>query len=322
LDGNFSQLDARLQSLERIPHWAESIGTITITGDQLSIIGNRGTNLGTSTLPVAQLVARGVWATATAYAKLHTVNAPDGHGYVCIAPHTSGVFAMIWRPTARQNLVGAGPPRRGPAGATGRLAQRAARARDSIDRGAAGTMANMPAEHLKGNNTAVSAAPTDLTAAQVTAMLNAVVGDGGSGGVKGLVPAPAAGDAAASRFLRADGSWAVPASGGGGAVGGSAGQLQYNRQRQLWRCQQRQGYWRRQWAKFYGGGDASSCVASTVNLFASNELGRAFLAIRDDGHHPKPFCRKAWRIDRWRNGCPLAPAPMPPSACKPTIGER
>jgi hypothetical protein len=35
------------------------------------------------------------------------------------------------------------------------------------------------------------------------------VGDSGSGGVQGLVPAPAAGDAAALKYLKADGTWAL-----------------------------------------------------------------------------------------------------------------
>ena len=47
------------------------------------------------------------------------------------------------------------------------------------------------------------------SAAAQTALLSAVVGDSGSGGTKGLVPAPAAGDAAASKFLKADGTWAA-----------------------------------------------------------------------------------------------------------------
>ncbi|MEY3412816.1 MAG: hypothetical protein RIQ70_1505, partial [Bacteroidota bacterium] len=42
-----------------------------------------------------------------------------------------------------------------------------------------------------------------------------MVGDSGSGGTKGLVPAPASGDSTAGKFLKADGSWAVPAGGGG-----------------------------------------------------------------------------------------------------------
>ena len=37
-----------------------------------------------------------------------------------------------------------------------------------------------------------------------------MVGDAGSGGTGGNVPAPAAGAAAAGKFLKADGTWAVP----------------------------------------------------------------------------------------------------------------
>jgi hypothetical protein len=41
-----------------------------------------------------------------------------------------------------------------------------------------------------------------------------MVGDSGSGGLAGNVPAPAAGDAAAGKFLKADGTWDAPGSGG------------------------------------------------------------------------------------------------------------
>lgn len=47
----------------------------------------------------------------------------------------------------------------------------------------------------------------DCTATQATAILNAFTGDSGSGGVKGLVPAPASGDGAAGKVLKADGTW-------------------------------------------------------------------------------------------------------------------
>ncbi|NJO18757.1 MAG: hypothetical protein HC838_00025 [Spirulinaceae cyanobacterium RM2_2_10] len=77
-------------------------------------------------------------------------------------------------------------------------------------------LATMPALRIKGNNTGGSTNPIDLTATQVTAMLNVMVGDSGSGGLKGLVPAPATGDAA--RFLRGDGTW-VAAAGTGDVVG-------------------------------------------------------------------------------------------------------
>lgn len=54
--------------------------------------------------------------------------------------------------------------------------------------------------------TAITLPPTQLPS---------FVGDTGSGGTKGAVPNPASGDAAAGKFLKADGTWAVPAGGGG-----------------------------------------------------------------------------------------------------------
>ena len=41
-----------------------------------------------------------------------------------------------------------------------------------------------------------------------------MVGDSGSGGTAGNVPAPPAGSAAANKMLRADGTWAVPTAAG------------------------------------------------------------------------------------------------------------
>lgn len=68
-------------------------------------------------------------------------------------------------------------------------------------------LAQMAAHTFKGNNTGSTANVLDLTATQLTAELNNFVGDTGFGGTKGLVPAPSAGDAAASKFLKADGTW-------------------------------------------------------------------------------------------------------------------
>lgn len=52
------------------------------------------------------------------------------------------------------------------------------------------------------------------TAATATALLDAFVGDSGSGGTKGLVPAPASGDAAANKYLKANGTWATVSGSG------------------------------------------------------------------------------------------------------------
>jgi len=72
-------------------------------------------------------------------------------------------------------------------------------------------MADMAQATIKGRASgAGTGAPVDLTATQATAIINAFVGDSGAGGTKGAVPAPAAGDAAAGKFLKSDGTWAAP----------------------------------------------------------------------------------------------------------------
>jgi hypothetical protein len=68
------------------------------------------------------------------------------------------------------------------------------------------------------------AAPTGKTnvawqddgSGDVSAYMPLMVGDTGSGGTSGAVPAPSAGSAAAGKFLKADGTFAVPGAGSGG----------------------------------------------------------------------------------------------------------
>ncbi len=76
-------------------------------------------------------------------------------------------------------------------------------------------LAQMAATTLKGNNTAVSATPSDLTAAQVTAMLNLFTTS-----LRGLVPGSGGGT---TNFLRADAIWAAPAYPVGANPTGSVG---------------------------------------------------------------------------------------------------
>lgn len=81
--------------------------------------------------------------------------------------------------------------------------------------------AQAPATTFSGNPTGSTANKQDMTAATAASILPAFVGDSGSGGVKGSVPAPASGDAAASKFLSAAGTWGIPAGSGSGNVSGT-----------------------------------------------------------------------------------------------------
>ena len=53
-------------------------------------------------------------------------------------------------------------------------------------------------------------------------VLPELVGDSGSGGIAGIVPAPGTGDAAAGKYLAADGTWATPAGSGNVAGPGTS----------------------------------------------------------------------------------------------------
>lgn len=80
-------------------------------------------------------------------------------------------------------------------------------------------MANLAANSILGNNTGSPATPIALTGTQTTALLTAFVGDTGTGGAKGLVPAPAAGDAAALKVLGAGGTWVTRSAAWGSITG-------------------------------------------------------------------------------------------------------
>jgi hypothetical protein len=74
-------------------------------------------------------------------------------------------------------------------------------------------LADMATARIKGRTTAGTGDPEDLTGTQVTAMMDDFVGSGATH-KKGLVPTPGA-TPGTTRYLREDGTWAVPPGGGG-----------------------------------------------------------------------------------------------------------
>ncbi len=77
-----------------------------------------------------------------------------------------------------------------------------------------GTLVNQSANTIFAGPTSGGAAVPTFRAL-VANDYPTMVGDSGAGGTKGAVPAPAAGDAAANKFLKADGTWAVAGASSG-----------------------------------------------------------------------------------------------------------
>lgn len=103
----------------------------------------------------------------------------------------------------------------------GSAAYTASTAYDVAGAAAAAQAASQPASSVltayvsAGNPTATpgnNKVPISDGSGKLTAWIANVIGDSGSGGTAGLVPAPASGDAAAGKFLKADGTFAVPGS--------------------------------------------------------------------------------------------------------------
>lgn len=71
-------------------------------------------------------------------------------------------------------------------------------------------LANMNSSTIKCNISQSSGTPTDCTMAQVSPALSVFLGDSGSGGQVGAVPAPPVGATGQGKFLMANGGYSVP----------------------------------------------------------------------------------------------------------------
>lgn len=135
---------------------------------------------------------------------------PDGttvHGGSCIGGPT-GLLSLVTTGT-----VCASNPASGSLCVWADLTDNTVKAKDAsgnitvLPRSAASRTANQFVTHIPGTGIAA-------TAAIAQADLPVMTGDSGSGGAKGAVPAPATGDAAAGKFLKADGTWVAPSGSG------------------------------------------------------------------------------------------------------------
>jgi len=201
IDGNFHDVDDRLSYVEDNP--ADPVVPISASMTAASYtLGFSNDTSFTVTFTMPQPMWRGTWQPSTTYRELDYFIAPDGGWGTVVKDHISAAdFDWAAVDTAGDplylKLVGA----TGEVGSLGNLTDVA------ISGAASGDMLIWDGTYWH------NAAPGD-----VTANLVPFVGDTGSGGEQGLVPPPAAGDAAAHKFLSASGLWDVPATGSGGSA--------------------------------------------------------------------------------------------------------
>ena len=88
IDGNFKELDQRLQHLQENPECGEGLGKIDVLDDHLRFSGTFGTDFGTFPLPKPKLNLCGHWRAHTPYQALDLITYERGL-YGCEKPHTS-----------------------------------------------------------------------------------------------------------------------------------------------------------------------------------------------------------------------------------------
>jgi hypothetical protein len=210
VDGNFADLDGRVTYVEDNPPDAVVPIAIGIEGSLFTMDLSDGSSLGpiVITMPVPQW--RGEWSAITPYAEMDFFTAPDGGGFgAVIRAHTSAATfdwgALDGGLPIYQQIVGG-------SGTTSGVA-------DLVDVSLAG---QADADMLVWD--AAGAVWRNKTPAAVNIILPAFGGSTGSAaGLKGLVPAPAAGDVTAGKVLGAGGVWVVPPGGPGtGSLAGLA----------------------------------------------------------------------------------------------------
>jgi hypothetical protein len=205
VDENFYDLDGKITYLQDNPPEAITPIAINIEAGLFTMGMSDGSTLGpiVMAMPVPQW--RGDWTPATPYAEMDFFVAPDGGMGAVMLAHTSAT-TFDW---AQLDSTGTLPVYQEIVGASGTTAGIG----DLVDV----AISSATEGDLLTYNATASLWANHTSAYVATTILPAFGGDSGSGGQQGMVPAPAAGDAAAGKVLGASGSWVVPAGGSGGS---------------------------------------------------------------------------------------------------------
>lgn len=209
VDGNFYDHDQRIEDLETSRPQPDDFASVSTSGNLLTFHLQSGTTLGPVTMPTLQWQDRGAWLPFTLYAALDVVSVSGQGLFLVQVSHTSAA-------TFDPNLSAGSPP-----AAVYQLligADSNTQIGDLADVDVTGAAANAMLVAVSSGSPA-TITWEGRTPAQVTALLDTFSGDAGAGGAKGLVPAPAAGDAAADKYLSASGNWTNPAIGDIGGLG-------------------------------------------------------------------------------------------------------
>ena len=194
VDGNFYDQQLHLTNLEDSRPQPDDIVSVSTNGTQMTFHLESGATLGPVDMPVLYWRWRDEWEPFTPYAAMDTFSVLETGIFLTLLDHTS---AAEFDPAATtgdpplpvyQQLIGVG---------TG------ARLGELTDVDVSGAAADALLVAVAGTPVTWE----DRTPAQVLATMGAFAGDAGSGGTKGLVPAPTTGMAVERRVLGASGNW-------------------------------------------------------------------------------------------------------------------
>lgn len=204
VDGNFHDLDNRVGTIEDNPVEPIAPVSISMVGNSFTMGLSNGETLGPITFTIPMPLWRGNWAPATNYKEMDFFVPPDGGLGAVMWPHNSAA-TFDWAATD----------------GSGNLVYKMLVGSDGTTAGLSDLNDVALSGLATGDMLAYDAALSlwrNVTPQEVADSLPNFTGDSGSGGLRGLVPAPAAGDGAAQKYLRANGTWSVPPSGSGGST--------------------------------------------------------------------------------------------------------